>query len=148
MKRETTQESLDIINSIISKEAKQKSHDILCELCEKRKTFKIIGFKSKIIYLNDKELTTYMFCFTTDYLPGVVFEAPIKLFTNRLFDVNNQTINNTNLGILGSLSAKIAFEQQLEIRPSLIPCKIMNPKEKAMIDVYAFIFKILDKGEY
>ena len=148
MKRETTQESLDIINSIISNEAKQKSHDILYELCEKRKTFKIIGFKQKNIYLKDKEITTCVFCFTTDYLPGVVFEAPIKLFTSRLFDTNNQTIQTTNLGILGSLSAKIAYLQGLEIRPSFIPCKIMNPKEKAMIDVYAFIFKILDKGEY
>ena len=148
MKRETTQESLDIINSIISNEAKQKSHDILYELCEKRKTFKIIGFKSKIIYLKDKEVTTYMFCFTTDYIPGVIFEAPVKLFTGRLFDGNNQTIQTTNLHTLGSLSAKLAFEQGLEIRPSLIACKIMNPKEKAMIDVYAFIFKILDKGEY
>ena len=148
MKRETTQESLDIINSIISNEAKQKSHDILYELCEKRKTFKIIGFKSKITYLKDKELTTYMFCFTTDYIPDVVFEAPVKLFTSRLFDTNNQTIQTTNLHTLGSLSAKIAFEQGLEIRPSLIACKIMNLKEKAMIDVYAFIFKILDKGEY
>ena len=148
MKRETTQESLDIINSIISNEAKQKSHDILYELCEKRKTFKIIGFKKKNFYIKDKELTTYMFCFTTDYIPDVVFEAPIKLFTNRLFDVNNQAINNTNLGILGSLSAKIAYLQGWEIQPSLIPCKIMNHKEKAMIDVYAFIFKILDKGEY
>lgn len=147
MKRETTQESLDIINSIISNEAKQKSHDILYELCEKRKTFKIIGFKKKNFYIKDQEMTTYMFCFTTDYLLGAIFEAPVKLFTNRLFDGNNQTIQTTNLGILGSLSAKIAFEQ-LEIRPSFIPCKIMNPKEKAMIDVYAFIFKILDKGEY
>ena len=149
MKKETTEEeSLDIINLIISNEAKQKSHQMLYELCEKRRTFKIVGFKSKIIYLKDKELTTYMFCFTTGYIPGVVFEAPIKLFTNRLFDDNNQIINSTNLGTLGSLSAKIAFEQQLEIRPSLMPCKIMNLKEKAMIDVYAFIFKILDKGEY
>ena len=148
MKRETTQESLDIINSIISNEAKQKSHDILYELCEKRKTFKIIELKSKITYLKDKELTTYMFCFTTDYIPDVVFEAPVKLFTSRLFDTNNQTIQTTNLHTLGSLSAKLAFEQQLEIQPSFIPCKIMNHKEKAMIDVYAFIFKILDKGEY
>ena len=148
MKRETIEENLDIINSIISNEAKQKSHDILYELCEKRKTFKIIGFKQKNIYLKDKEITTCVFCFTTDYLPGVVCEAPIKLFTGRLFDTNNQTIQTTNLHTLGSLSAKIAFEQGLEIRPSLVPCKIMNHKEKAMIDVYAFIFKILDKGEY
>ena len=53
MKKETTQENLDIINSIISNEAKQKSHEILYELCEKRKTFKIIGFKQKNIYLDD-----------------------------------------------------------------------------------------------
>ena len=148
MKRETTQESLDIINSIISNEAKQKSHNVLYELCEKRKTFKIVGFKSKIIYLKDKEITTYMFCFTTNYMPNIIFEAPMKLFTGRLFDTNNQVIQTTNLSVLGSLSAKIAFEQGLEIRPSFIPCKVLDHKEKAMIDVYTYTFKILDKGEY
>ena len=148
MKKETTQESLEIIKLIISGEAKQKSYDILYELSEKRKTFKIVGFKENNIYLKDREISTYVFCFITDYIPGVVFEAPMKLFTNRLFDVNNQTIKNTNLGVLGSLSAKIAFEQGLEIRPSFIPCKILNHKEKAMMDVYAYTFKILDKGEY
>lgn len=146
--KEQKQESLDIINSIISNEAKQKSHDVLYELCEKRKTFKIVGFKSKIIYLKDKEVTTYVFCYKTDYIPGAVFESPMKLFTGRLFDTNNQTIQNTNLGILGSLSAKIAFEQELEIRPSLIACKVLDHKEKAMIDIYTYTFKILDKGEY
>ena len=148
MKKETTQESLDIINSIISNEAKQKSHDILYELSEKRKTFKIIGFKQKNFYVKDKEMTTYMFCFTTDYIPGVIFEAPMKLFTKKLFDIHNQTIQTTNLHILGSLSAKIAFEQGLEIRPILIACKILDHKEKAMIEVYTYTFKILDKGEY
>lgn len=147
MKKET-EESLDIVNLIISNEAKQKSHDVLYKLSEKRKTFKIVGFKSKIIYLKDKEMTTYVFCFTTDYIPDVIFEAPMKMFTGRLFDTNNQTIQTTNLGILGSLSAKIAFEQELEILPSLTACKIMNYKEKAMIDIYAYTFKILDKGEY
>ena len=148
MKKEATQENLDIINSIISNEAKQKSHEILYELCEKRRTFKIVGFKSKNIYLKDKEVTTHMFCFTTNYIPGVIFEAPVKLFTSRLFDTNNQTIQTTNLGILGSLSAKIAYLQELEIQPSFIPCKVLNHKEKTMMDVYAFIFKILDKDEY
>ena len=146
--KETRQESLDIVNSIISNEAKQKSHDVLYELCEKRKTFKIVGFKSKIIYLKDKEVTTYVFCYRTDYIPGAVFESPMKLFTGRLFDTNNQTIQTTNLCVLGSLSAKIAFEQELEIRPSLIACKVLDHKEKAMIDIYTYTFKILDKGEY
>jgi hypothetical protein len=146
--KEQKQESLDIINSIISNEAKQKSHDVLYELCEKKKTFKIVGFKSKIIYLKDKEVTTYVFCYKTDYIPGAVFESPMKLFTGRLFDTNNQTIQNTNLGILGSLSAKIAFEQELEIQPFFIACKIMDHDTKTMIDVYTYIFKILDKGEY
>ena len=146
--KETRQESLDIVNSIISNEAKQKSHDVLYELCEKRKTFKIVGFKSKIIYIKDKEVTTYVFCYKTDYIPGAVFESPMKLFTGRLFDTNNQTIQTTNLCVLGSLSAKIAFEQELEIRPSLIACKVLDHKEKAMIDIYTYTFKILDKGEY
>lgn len=144
MKKEivNTQESLEIIDLLISNEAKKKSYKILFELSMKRKTFKIVGFKKKNICVNNKEMTSYVFCFTTDYIPYVIFEAPMNLFTRRLFDMNNHEIENTNLSTLGSLSAKIAYEQGLEIQPSFISCKIMDYETKEEIETYQYIFEI------
>lgn len=147
MKKPETQESLEsleIIDSIISDEAKKKSYKILYELTMKRKTFKIVGFKKKKFYIEDKEMTTYVFCFITDYIPNVIFEAPMSLFTRSLFDMNNQIIENTNLSTLGSLSAKIAFEQKLEIQPFLIFCKIIDYNTKKKIETDAYVFEILN----
>lgn len=142
MKTPEKQESLEIIDSLISNEAKKKSYKILYELVKKRKTFKIVGFKKKNFYVNNKEITGCVFCFTTDYIPTVIFELPVSLFTRRLFDMNDCEIENTNLFALGSLSAKIAFEQGLEIQPSLIPCKIIDYNEKKKIEVDAYVFEI------
>ena len=144
MKTPEKQESLEIIDVLISNEAKKKSYKVLYELVKKRKTFKIVGFKKKNIYINDKkEMTIYVFCFTTDYIPNVIFELPMNLFTRRLFDMNDHEIETTNLSTLGSLSAKIAFEQGFEIQPSLIPCKIIDYNEKKKIEVDAYVFKII-----
>ena len=123
-----TSKSLEVLNEAIQTESQKKGKATLYQIAKEGKTFKIIEFVRRDKQVNETlKLNWIAFTFSSDLLgKDVIMEASIILFRKNLYDLNDNTkvIPTTNKGVLGTLAAKLAFEKDLEIKPSEIDCYI------------------------
>ena len=122
-----TSKSLEVLSEAIQTESQKKGKATLYQIAQQGKTFKIVEFVKRDKQVNENlKLNWIAFSYTSDLLGDVVMEASIILFRKNLYDLNDNTkvIPTTNKGALGTLAAKLAFEKDLQIKPSEIDCYI------------------------
>ena len=143
--------SLEVLAEAIQTESQKKGKATLYQIAKEGKTFKIIEFVERNNQVNENlKLNWIAFSYTSDLLGDVVMEASIILFRKNLYDLNDNTkiIPTTNKGALGTLAAKLAFEKDLQIKPSEIDCYIsILDKDGNLIKEKSkeLFFEILDK---
>ena len=120
--------SLEVLVEAIQTESQKKGKATLHEIAKQGKTFKIVEFVKRDNQVNENlKLNWIAFSYTSDLIgEDVIMEASIILFRKNLYDLNDNTkvIPTTNKGALGTLAAKLAFEKDLQIKPSEIDCYI------------------------
>ena len=123
-----TSKSLEVLAEAIQTESQKKGKATLYQIAKEGKTFKIIEFVKRDKQVNESlKLNWIAFTFSSDLLgEDVIMEASIILFRKNLYDINDNSkvIPTTNKGALGTLAAKLAFEKDLQIKPSEIECYI------------------------
>ena len=149
-----TSKSLEILATAIQTESQKKGKATLHEIAKANKTFKVVEIVNREAAINDTtNLKWIAFSFTSELIgKDVALEASVILFRKNLYELQDETkiIHTTNKGVLGTLALKYAFENDLEIKPKEIECKvsILDENNKLIkVESKELIFEILDKSK-
>jgi hypothetical protein len=147
-----TSKSLEILATAIQTESQKKGKATLYSIAKQNKTFKVVEILERSAKISETNTLSWIaFSFTSDIIgKDITLEASVILFRKNLYDLEDETkiIPTTNKGALGTLALKHAFENDLEIKPKEIECKIsiLDENNKLIkVESKELIFEILDK---
>lgn len=122
-----TEEQQTAINQAIEKEAQAKGKKVLSEIATRNETFTIVSFSEKETKISEKSVKWIAFDYANATIgANTILNASMMLFRKNIYSDSEckQPIQITNMGLLGTLAAKEAYENGWEIKPKIVDCWI------------------------